>query len=222
MRNQPPSPALRPTDSSVRGLAAISPFRMPAQFTQAQFHCGKPPPAADPRTRRSITSIHYSLVAMSADSGMSFNGCSFASGSSRKSSWYELISASIFISTNEGVPHFMRAPPFVLEYLRSSPYSGFSLRCFRLCVVCKQVFLSEHHRQNPALNRPCPRWRQSRAGNPLFILRKPQDEPGDYCARTDLSITVHLTESRRSVPSVPEAGSQRLLFLRGNYLSPVQ
>jgi hypothetical protein len=27
------------------------PARMPAQLGQLQFHCGKPPPAADPSTR---------------------------------------------------------------------------------------------------------------------------------------------------------------------------
>jgi hypothetical protein len=29
----------------------MEPLRTPAQFAHPQFHCGKPPPAADPRTR---------------------------------------------------------------------------------------------------------------------------------------------------------------------------
>src|SRR5689334_23401852 len=49
--NQSPAPALRQTDSCVRGVALIRPSRTPRQFVQAQFHCGNPPPAADPRMR---------------------------------------------------------------------------------------------------------------------------------------------------------------------------
>lgn len=35
----------------MRGFARKVPLRTPAQFLQPQFHCGKPPPAAEPSTR---------------------------------------------------------------------------------------------------------------------------------------------------------------------------
>jgi hypothetical protein len=34
----------------VRGSAPIVPLRTPLQLPQLQFHCGKPPPAEEPRT----------------------------------------------------------------------------------------------------------------------------------------------------------------------------
>src|SRR4030095_7040833 len=34
----------------LRGRARTVPARTPAQLRQLQFHCGKPPPAAEPRT----------------------------------------------------------------------------------------------------------------------------------------------------------------------------
>jgi hypothetical protein len=37
-------------DDCVRGFARTRPERTPAQLAQLQFHCGKPPPAAEPRT----------------------------------------------------------------------------------------------------------------------------------------------------------------------------
>src|SRR5689334_1688101 len=37
-------------DDWVRGLARRVPLRTPSQLRQLQFHCGKPPPAAAPRT----------------------------------------------------------------------------------------------------------------------------------------------------------------------------
>jgi len=37
-------------DDWVRALAATVPLRTPAQLRQLQFHCGKPPPAAEPST----------------------------------------------------------------------------------------------------------------------------------------------------------------------------
>ncbi len=37
-------------DDWVRGLHRTPPERTPAQLRQLQFHCGKPPPAAEPRT----------------------------------------------------------------------------------------------------------------------------------------------------------------------------
>jgi hypothetical protein len=51
--NRTPSVALSPRtkiDDCVRGLARIVPERRPEQLRQLQFHCGKPPPAAEPRT----------------------------------------------------------------------------------------------------------------------------------------------------------------------------
>jgi hypothetical protein len=38
-------------DDCVRAVALIVPLRQPAQFSQLQFHWGKPPPAAEPKTR---------------------------------------------------------------------------------------------------------------------------------------------------------------------------
>ena len=38
-------------DASVRVFAFMLPSRTPAQLRQLQFHCGKPPPAADPKMR---------------------------------------------------------------------------------------------------------------------------------------------------------------------------
>ncbi len=48
-RNQASPSALTAAEDWVRGLAAGSPARARAQLPQAQFHWGKPPPAADPR-----------------------------------------------------------------------------------------------------------------------------------------------------------------------------
>ena len=38
-------------DDCVRARERSLPLRKPAQLLQLQFHCGKPPPAADPSTR---------------------------------------------------------------------------------------------------------------------------------------------------------------------------
>jgi hypothetical protein len=38
-------------EDCVRARVRSVPDRQPAQFRQLQFHWGKPPPAADPRTR---------------------------------------------------------------------------------------------------------------------------------------------------------------------------
>jgi len=43
--------AVTAIDDCVRARARIVPLRTPAQLPQLQFHCGKPPPAADPSTR---------------------------------------------------------------------------------------------------------------------------------------------------------------------------
>src|SRR5215510_9291905 len=50
-RNHDPPSALTATLSCVRATARAVPSRSPRQFAQPQFHCGNPPPAAEPRTR---------------------------------------------------------------------------------------------------------------------------------------------------------------------------
>src|SRR6266853_1315384 len=42
--------ALTATDDCVRARALMRLWRKPSQLRQLQFHCGNPPPAADPRT----------------------------------------------------------------------------------------------------------------------------------------------------------------------------
>ncbi len=37
-------------EDCVRGLALILPLRKPSHIGQLQFHCGNPPPAAEPNT----------------------------------------------------------------------------------------------------------------------------------------------------------------------------
>ena len=44
-------------DDCVRGRARIVPLRTPSQFGQLQFHCGKPPPAAEPSTLMCISAF---------------------------------------------------------------------------------------------------------------------------------------------------------------------
>jgi hypothetical protein len=44
------TPALIAREDWVRERARRVPLRTPEQLRQLQFHCGKPPPAADPRT----------------------------------------------------------------------------------------------------------------------------------------------------------------------------
>ena len=43
----------------VRALPRSLPSRKRRQFEQAQFHCGKPPPAAAPRTAISIRGLQF-------------------------------------------------------------------------------------------------------------------------------------------------------------------
>src|SRR5437899_4685842 len=50
IRIQLAASALIATDDCVRERALIRPRRNPSQLRQLQFHCGKPPPAAEPRT----------------------------------------------------------------------------------------------------------------------------------------------------------------------------
>src|SRR5205807_2985519 len=52
-RNQCDGSELTATCACVRGRALTAPLRRPMQFGQPQFHWGKPPPAAEPRTLRS-------------------------------------------------------------------------------------------------------------------------------------------------------------------------
>ena len=42
----------------LRGVAWSSPERIPEQLRQAQFHCGKPPPAAEPRILMRMVECH--------------------------------------------------------------------------------------------------------------------------------------------------------------------
>jgi len=46
--SEPPATAI---EDCVRARERCVPLRNPAQLLQLQFHCGKPPPAADPSTR---------------------------------------------------------------------------------------------------------------------------------------------------------------------------
>src|SRR5260370_3218370 len=62
-RNQCRSSALTAMDDCVRGRQESEPIRTAWQFGQLQFHCGKPPPAADPSIR---TRILRSLIARNA------------------------------------------------------------------------------------------------------------------------------------------------------------
>ena len=48
--------SLMAMDDWVRALALSVPARRPAQLAQLQFHCGKPPPAAEPRIRMNMDS----------------------------------------------------------------------------------------------------------------------------------------------------------------------
>ena len=53
-RNQSRRPALTATDDWLRGRQGRAPVRTAWHGGQVQFHCGKPPPAAEPRTRTRI------------------------------------------------------------------------------------------------------------------------------------------------------------------------
>jgi len=55
MSTQPSVSALTATLSWVRGVARTTPSRTPRQLLQPQFHCGNPPPAAEPKTRMRTT-----------------------------------------------------------------------------------------------------------------------------------------------------------------------
>ena len=50
LNNTQSSPSPTAIDDWVRACAGIVPWRRPAQLRQLQFHCGKPPPAAEPST----------------------------------------------------------------------------------------------------------------------------------------------------------------------------
>src|SRR6266849_9916023 len=57
-RNHAAPSAETATDSCVRGLALMLPSRAPRQLGHPQFHCGKPPPAAEPKTRTRKSGLH--------------------------------------------------------------------------------------------------------------------------------------------------------------------
>ena len=65
-RNQRRSSGLTATDDWVRGRAGREPSRTARHGGQVQFHCGNPPPAAEPstRTHMPVRSIHYSQSSM--------------------------------------------------------------------------------------------------------------------------------------------------------------
>jgi hypothetical protein len=56
-RSQCASSAVTATPTCVRGLAAGSPRRARLHCRQAQFHCGNPPPAADPKMTHFMRAI---------------------------------------------------------------------------------------------------------------------------------------------------------------------
>jgi len=58
-------------DDWVRGRARIVPLRTPSQFGQLQFHCGKPPPAAEPSTLMRISAFVRARKDESPSSGLS-------------------------------------------------------------------------------------------------------------------------------------------------------
>ncbi|MNM65068.1 hypothetical protein D3C81_764910 [compost metagenome] len=53
----------RAMDDWVRGVARRVPSRKPLQLTQLQFHCGNPPPAAEPRTWMYMATLSAETVA---------------------------------------------------------------------------------------------------------------------------------------------------------------
>src|SRR5208283_5036588 len=65
--------ALIASEHCVRAFARIDPVRNPEQLGQLQFHCGKPPPAAEPRIwiRTDLRSYDSWLVSESSR----INGC---------------------------------------------------------------------------------------------------------------------------------------------------
>jgi len=72
---QPSDPSARTaTHSCVRALARIVPSRTPRQLAHPQFHCGNPPPAAEPNTRISII-ILGKHDSPSAGPGAGAKGC---------------------------------------------------------------------------------------------------------------------------------------------------
>src|SRR6185436_8632806 len=68
-RNQCSPSLLTATDSCMRAVAATVPSRRPRQLPQPQFHWGKPPPAAEPRTRNRTRGAQLLGVVASLGSG---------------------------------------------------------------------------------------------------------------------------------------------------------
>src|SRR6202030_1931317 len=46
----------------LRGLTRLSPLQASRQTGQRQFHCGKPPPAAEPKTRMRTTRADHEIL----------------------------------------------------------------------------------------------------------------------------------------------------------------
>jgi hypothetical protein len=60
--NQSTPLLLTAIDDWVRARAATVPRRQPKQLAQLQFHCGNPPPAADPKTRKRMPKPFQAIV----------------------------------------------------------------------------------------------------------------------------------------------------------------
>ena len=88
----------------VRSEARIRPLRCPAQLTQLQFHCGKPPPALEPSTR-----IFTSKGAFARTGGQTPSRF-------QRFATYMVISMPNRISMACGVSHFIRQLLLMNEY----------------------------------------------------------------------------------------------------------
>src|SRR5438067_12541050 len=86
-----PSSEETATHSCVRASTRMDPSRAPRQFLQAQFHCGQPPPAAEPST--------WILTGVLPGPG---NGPEHSDYFVGASALYDFASASILISTKAG------------------------------------------------------------------------------------------------------------------------
>lgn len=102
----------------VRACAASAPERTPEQFLQLQFHWGKPPPAADPRTR-----IFKPLYPRDADRGKVGYPGPGQPRHHQRTLKYMVTSKPTRRSTNSGLVHI----PYLLDHnklLLSRDYSA--------------------------------------------------------------------------------------------------
>ena len=84
-------------DDCVRAFARTAPLRTPAQLRQLQFHCGKPPPAAEPRM----------VMCMVNERRPGAAGASRGSRLAQRAATYRVISKPKRKSTAVGVCHCM-------------------------------------------------------------------------------------------------------------------